>query len=305
MHENVIVYFVRVQTMIATCPNCEHGFFFASDLAGKVIKCSKCSKECRAPDRRGEAPQDAPDDGIPMATLRETKAEVEEHLKTEREAKEEAQAKLQIATEKIEQLQKSFEKQKAEFEGELRNASSSSGGGSRTDFDKQLKAQMEAKNQLEQQLRDEIRARAKAEGEASVMAAQLKLHNSAVSRGRLGESVNCKRGFLRMTGVVSAIVGVFMYIISANEGYIIKESFDYPVTWPWNDQPTLFEGNAVVMGMLAFAGVWGVYFLGRFIAKGFVSKQPPVIIPKQNSERPERKPAVSEIVSQKIGWRSS
>jgi hypothetical protein len=304
MHEYLLVYFVRVHTMIATCPNCEHGFFFASDLAGKVIKCSKCSKECRAPDRRGETPADAPDDGIPVAILRETKAEVEEHLKTEREAKEEAEAKLQIATEKIEQLQKSFDKQKAEFEERLRNATPSDGA-PQSNLERQLRTQTDAKNQLEQQLRDEIRARAKAEGEAHVMATQLKLNNSAGSKGRRLEPLNCKKGFLRLTSIACALAAVFMYIISANAGYVIKESFDYPVTWPWNEQPTLFEGNAVVMGLLAAVAVWGIYFLGCFVARGFFASQIPTLPPGNVPEETERKRPVTEVLSQKVGWRSS
>ncbi len=85
--------------MIATCPHCSSGFYISSETAGNVIKCSKCKKEVRAPDRRGCAPGalTAPDDGIPFAILAETKAEAEEHLKNETEARLELEKKIKDA----------------------------------------------------------------------------------------------------------------------------------------------------------------------------------------------------------------
>jgi chemotaxis protein histidine kinase CheA len=65
-------------------------------MAGEVINCSKCKKKVRAPDRRvksANAPP-LPNDGIPIATMEETRAELEERLKLEEESRIEAERKL-------------------------------------------------------------------------------------------------------------------------------------------------------------------------------------------------------------------
>ena len=82
--------------MIATCPYCQSGFYIASDLAGKVVACSKCKKQVRVPDRRGAGaglPQQA-DGGIPAAIPADTRVEVEERLKAETEGRFEAEKKF-------------------------------------------------------------------------------------------------------------------------------------------------------------------------------------------------------------------
>ena len=85
--------------MIATCPHCQSGFYIASDLAGKVIACSKCKKQVRAPERRGSGPPEQHNDGIPVANLAETRIEVEERLKTETEARFDTEKQLRDASE--------------------------------------------------------------------------------------------------------------------------------------------------------------------------------------------------------------
>jgi predicted Zn finger-like uncharacterized protein len=125
--------------MIATCPHCQSGFYIASDLAGAVVKCSKCKKEVRAPDRRGCAPGplSQPNDGIPMAILAETRAEAEEHLKNETEARFELEKKIKEALEA---------KTKAEL---------------------QAKTDAQAKQEAEERLKQEISARAAIEAKSS------------------------------------------------------------------------------------------------------------------------------------------
>jgi hypothetical protein len=82
--------------MIATCPLCQNGFYISPDLAGNLVNCSKCKKQLRAPDRRarGLSSEPPPNDGIPIALIAETRAEVEERLKNETETRHELEDRL-------------------------------------------------------------------------------------------------------------------------------------------------------------------------------------------------------------------
>jgi predicted Zn finger-like uncharacterized protein len=94
--------------MIATCPHCQSGFYISPDMAGNVINCSKCKKQVRAPDRRARGLPSSnapPADGIPMAIIAETKAEVEERLKNETEAKHELEQRLRKERQTLAELQ--------------------------------------------------------------------------------------------------------------------------------------------------------------------------------------------------------
>ena len=99
--------------MIATCPYCQSGFYISPELAGNVINCSKCKKQVRAPDRRargltGEPP---PGDGIPIAIVAETRAEVEERLKNETESKHEVEQRLKQEQHTLSELQEQLAKE--------------------------------------------------------------------------------------------------------------------------------------------------------------------------------------------------
>jgi predicted Zn finger-like uncharacterized protein len=163
--------------MIANCPHCQSGFYISSEMAGSVVKCSKCKKEVRAPDRRGCAPGPltVPSDGIPFAVLAETRAEAEEHLKNETEArfelekkikdaldaraKAEAQAKIdaQAKQEAEERLQKEVSARaaiEAKFSTEL---------DARKKAEESAIAEKQAREHLEEQLKAETEARLKSD----------------------------------------------------------------------------------------------------------------------------------------------
>ncbi|MBN2019044.1 MAG: hypothetical protein JW749_02330 [Sedimentisphaerales bacterium] len=100
--------------MIATCPHCQSGFYISPDLAGNVINCSKCKKQVRAPDRRARglsSSEPPPDDGIPVAIIAETRAEVEERLKTETEAKRELEQRFQKEEQALAEIQAQLAKE--------------------------------------------------------------------------------------------------------------------------------------------------------------------------------------------------
>ena len=135
--------------MIATCPHCQSGFYISSEMAGAVIKCSKCKKEVRAPDRRGCAPGplSQADDGIPVAKLAETRVEAEEHLKNETEARFELEKKIKDALDA---------KAKAEFQAKI-------DAQAKQDAEERLHKEVSARAAIEAKLLTETDARRKAE----------------------------------------------------------------------------------------------------------------------------------------------
>lgn len=149
--------------MIATCPHCQSGFYITPELAGKVINCSKCKKPVRAPDRRrnGSQATEPPDDGIPVATVAETKGEIEERLKAETEAKQELEKKLKTVLEEKERA----EQAKAELEARLQNAGGGSGADPKalTEVEEKLKQALEEKTQAQEQVKAESSIRAELE----------------------------------------------------------------------------------------------------------------------------------------------
>jgi hypothetical protein len=136
--------------MIATCPHCQSGFYLSPEMAGSVIKCSKCKKEVRAPDRRGCVPGPLSDDGIPAAILAETRAEAEEHLKNETEARFELEKKIKDSLDA---------RAKAELQAKL-------DAQARHDAEERLKQEVSARAAIEAKLSTEIDARRKAEESA-------------------------------------------------------------------------------------------------------------------------------------------
>ncbi len=138
--------------MIATCPHCQSGFYIASELAGAVVKCSKCKKQVRAPDRRGCAPGllSEANDGIPVAILAETRAEAEEHLKNETEARFELEKKIKDSLDA---------KAKAEFQAKI-------DAQARQEAEERLKQEVSARAAIEAKLLTETDARRKAEESA-------------------------------------------------------------------------------------------------------------------------------------------
>jgi predicted Zn finger-like uncharacterized protein len=138
--------------MIAICPHCQSGFYISSELAGAVIKCSKCKKEARAPDRRGCAPGplSQADDGIPVAKLAETRVETEEHLKNETEARFELEKQIKSSLDA---------KAKAEFQAKI-------DAQARQEAEERLKQEVSARATIEAKLLTETDARTKAEESA-------------------------------------------------------------------------------------------------------------------------------------------
>ncbi len=136
--------------MIATCPHCQSGFYLSSEMAGSVVKCSKCKKEVRAPDRRGCVPGPLADDGIPAAILAETRAEAEEHLKNETEARFELEKQIKSSLEA---------KTKAEFQAKI-------DAQARHEAEERLQKEVSARAAIEAKLSTEIDARRKAEESA-------------------------------------------------------------------------------------------------------------------------------------------
>jgi predicted Zn finger-like uncharacterized protein len=143
-----LVYFIyRCKKMIATCPHCQSGFYISSEMAGAVIKCSKCKKEVRAPDRRGCVPGPLTDDGIPAALLAETRAETEEHLKNETEARFELEKQIKSHLEA---------KTKAELQAQI-------DARARQEAEERLQKEISARAEIEARLLTETDARKKAE----------------------------------------------------------------------------------------------------------------------------------------------
>jgi predicted Zn finger-like uncharacterized protein len=174
--------------MIATCPHCQSGFYIVPDLAGQVITCSKCKKQVRAPDRRGIITP-AHNDGIPMALLAETRAEIEERLKLEGEARIEAEKKLNDATEtriKAEQLVQELSQGKAQLEAALKETVAAkqdlierlnTAGNAQTDDEKSalIKTEIAAREKTEENLRD-------AELKAATLEEKLKIETQKLMR---------------------------------------------------------------------------------------------------------------------------
>jgi predicted Zn finger-like uncharacterized protein len=136
--------------MIATCPHCQSGFYLSPEMAGGVVKCSKCKKEVRAPDRRGCVPGPLSDDGIPAAILAETRAEAEEHLKNETEARFELEKKIKDSLDV---------RAKAELQAKL-------DAQARHDAEERLKQEVSARAAIEAKFSTELDARRKAEESA-------------------------------------------------------------------------------------------------------------------------------------------
>ena len=138
--------------MIATCPHCNSGFYISSEMAGAVVKCSKCKKEVRAPDRRGCAPGPLTqyNDGIPFAILAETRAEAEEHLKNETEARFDLEKRIKDAMDA---------KAKAEFQAQI-------DAKAKQEAEERLQKEVSARAEIEAKFATEADARKKAEESA-------------------------------------------------------------------------------------------------------------------------------------------
>ncbi len=145
--------------MIATCPHCNSGFYISSEMAGSVIKCSKCKKEVRAPDRRGCVPGPLADDGIPAAVLAETRAEAEEHLKNETEVRFELEKQVKSSLDA---------KAKAEFQAKIDSQA-------RQEAEERLKQEVSARAAIEAKLLTETDAKTKAE-ESAIAEKQAREH---------------------------------------------------------------------------------------------------------------------------------
>jgi DNA repair exonuclease SbcCD ATPase subunit len=167
--------------MIGTCPHCQGGFYITPDLAGKIINCSKCKKQVRAPDRRsrGLSSDAPPNDGIPIAIIAETKAETEERLKNETDAKNELEVRLKQEQERLVELQTQLTKETearkiAELTAQNFAEKLKSKGVSvpeselaslkvkDTETEKKLKEAIEAKTKIESQIRTECQAKTEA-----------------------------------------------------------------------------------------------------------------------------------------------
>lgn len=140
--------------MIAICPHCQSGFYISSEMAGAVVICSKCKKQVRAPDRRTRASDSLSEanNGIPVATLAENRAEVEEHLKGETEARFELEKKIKDSLDA---------KAKAELQAKI-------DAQARQEAEERLKQEVSARAAIEAKLLTETDARRKTE--ESVMA---------------------------------------------------------------------------------------------------------------------------------------
>jgi predicted Zn finger-like uncharacterized protein len=166
--------------MIATCPHCQSGFYIASDLAGKVVTCSKCKKQVRAPERRGpgSGPPEEHNDGIPMARPAETRAEVEERLKSETEARFDTEKHLKDVLEartRAEEQSKVDSQARQEAEARLKievQARAAMEAKLLTETEAKIKAEEsalaaeQARVELEAKLKAETEARSKAEAQA-------------------------------------------------------------------------------------------------------------------------------------------
>jgi predicted Zn finger-like uncharacterized protein len=186
--------------MIATCPHCQSGFYIASDLAGKVITCSKCKKQVRAPDRRGAGPSGQPNDGIPFANIAETRVEVEERLKSESEARFDTEKQLKEVIEaKVRADEQSKVDSQARQEAEARLKVEV---GARAAMEARLLTETEAKVQAEEsamaaeQARVELEVRFKAETEARSKAqaqAEASLQTSLEAEAKLKDAIRTSR----------------------------------------------------------------------------------------------------------------
>ena len=186
--------------MIATCPHCQSGFYIASDLAGKVVTCSKCKMQVRAPERRGAGPPEQHNDGIRMATLAETRSEVEERLKSESESKFNIEKRLKdalVAMAKAEEQSKVDLQARQETEARLKiefQARTAIEAKLLTETDARVKAEesalatQQARVELEARLKAETEARAKAQEEAETF-----LKTSIETETKLKDAVRASR----------------------------------------------------------------------------------------------------------------
>lgn len=173
--------------MIATCPHCQSGFYISPDLAGNILNCSKCKKQVRAPDRRarGLTDQPPPADGIPIAIVADTRAEIEERLKNEVETKHELEQRLQKELKTLSQLQEQLSKEiqaknKAEavaqaFAEKLKannvdvsESEIASLKANESEIEKKLQEAIEAKTTAEAQAQAEIQARTEMESRLAI-----------------------------------------------------------------------------------------------------------------------------------------
>ncbi len=179
--------------MIATCPHCQSGFYITPELAGKVINCSKCKKQVRAPDRRGGGPQAPSSDGIPTAIVEETRGEIEERLKTETEARQEAEKNLKQALEekaRAEEQAKTEAQAKTELEEKLKQTGNGAGTDTNAlaEIEAKLKDTSRTRDELEKKLKDEATARTKAEARAEAKAEIEKLLKAELEARTKAES---------------------------------------------------------------------------------------------------------------------
>jgi predicted Zn finger-like uncharacterized protein len=285
--------------MIATCPHCQNGFYISPDLAGNVVTCSKCKKQVRTPDRRlrGDSAQEIPSDGIPMAILAESKAEVEERLKTETEARAEAEKKLKESLEaktRAEELAESESQAKTRIE-QLMQAEVEA----RVKAESQAKVEAIARKKAQTQLNDEVEAREKAEEEAAK--AKTKLRDAEIA-AIVMSPINLDRGLIRLAFVLSLVCAGIAGLIAFRNGYIIWSHFDRPVRLPWSGEPVYLPIVLIAFCVAGFAAAWVAYLVVIFVINGF---RQPSVIKEKKKRRPE--PKDEEVVSSgecKM-WRSS
>jgi predicted Zn finger-like uncharacterized protein len=236
--------------MIVTCPHCQGGFYIASELAGKVIVCSKCKKQVRAPDRQAGGLSGQANDGIPTAILAETRVEVDERLKTEAEARAEMEKILKEALDA---------RAKAETQAKVDSEA-------RQEAEERLRREVQTLAAIEARLLTETEAKEKTE--QALAAARAMLCDAEVAE-LAKEPINFNKGLKRLTILLSFATAWIGGVIAHRNGYIIWSHFDRPVYLPGFAEPVYLPIVLIAFCAGGFAAAWVAYLVVIFVIKGF------------------------------------
>jgi len=261
--------------MIATCPHCQSGFYIATDLAGKVVTCSKCKKQVRVPGRPGFALSELPNDGIPVAFLAESRVEVEERLKNETEGRFETEKKLKEALE-------AQAKAEQQLQEEIK---------ARAEAENQAKMEQQAKRGLQSQIEEGLKARKKAEDAFKRIEAQLSNAVAPVIK----EPVDFVKGLRRLTVVLSFVTAWLGGWFAYQNGYIIwgRFGFDRPVSLPLFSGPVYLPIVLIVFCVVGFTAAWVVCLVTVFVIRGF--RKPTIIIKEARRDSQGPQPTAEQL----------
>jgi predicted Zn finger-like uncharacterized protein len=235
---------------------------------------------------------------------REAREDLEAKLKAQIQARVEAEQKLQPETEARAEMENRLAEQlhaKVELEEHLVAETQA-----RAKAELQTRVETQARLRLQSQLGAE--AEAKANVEKDVAAAQLEINN-------LSENLKAKRpmdvykGLRRISCLASLGGGALAGLLAYRNGYILNSHFDRPVLLPFASKPVYLPINLIAIAIAGVAAVWVLYFVMRFIMKGFSQARMPRVIKERRADPAftgsSESSDVHDFISSRQGWRSS